>query len=555
MKNRLWRYSPLLFFAFLNAAVSSAAEDRRCFAVYSDTQSDHAAHQRIVEAVRGKGPAAVFIIGDLVDDGDSRKDWQAFNRIEAPLKGKSEIFPALGNHEHSSSLYFKNFKFSSHKRWYEVRRGLVRFILLDATSSLLPGSAQYAWLKSALEEKPQGIKFTVVMLHYPVLSSGVHGEDTALKQALMPLFESCGVDIVFSGHEHSYERSFCRGVYYITGGGAGGSLRGRARDNPYSQIFIKSHTFSFLCAGQSALSLETFDESGKLLDSLTLPAKAASPVFAAAVMAAPAFAADAPQARRKLIVFHSPYCQECRKAKKELMPEIESRFAGAIEIEYRDLSSAENYKFLLALQAGHKRDFEITLPVFYMEGDFLDGKGLNRQGLLRFVSAALLRRPHAQEALLPAVDLIKRFRSFEPLAVIAAGLIDGVNPCAFAVTIFFVSFLTLQGYRRREVLVIGLGFVCAVFVTYLLIGLGIFNFLYSLRGFWQAAKITNLAIGALCLGLGVVSCCDLWKFFRSGSAEGFALQLPARTTAPLKGPKRISGGWPRFFLPHWPRDF
>ena len=126
MKNRLWRYSPLLFFAFLNAAVSSAAEDRRCFAVYSDTQSDHAAHQRIVEAVRGKGPAAVFIIGDLVDDGDSRKDWQAFNRIEAPLKGKSEIFPALGNHEHSSSLYFKNFKFSSHKRWYEVRREIGR---------------------------------------------------------------------------------------------------------------------------------------------------------------------------------------------------------------------------------------------------------------------------------------------------------------------------------------------------------------------------------------------------------------------------------------------
>jgi cytochrome c biogenesis protein CcdA len=110
--------------------------------------------------------------------------------------------------------------------------------------------------------------------------------------------------------------------------------------------------------------------------------------------------------------------------------------------------------------------------------------------------------------------------------LVSAGLIDGINPCAFTVIVFFISFLALQGYRKRELVVIGLSFISAVFLTYLLIGLGIATFFYSLKGFWVLRKIFNLAIGLLSLIFAVLAVFDLSKFIKSGQTEGMSLQLP-----------------------------
>jgi len=226
----------------------------------------------------------------------------------------------------------------------------------------------------------------------------------------------------------------------------------------------------------------------------------------------------------KLIVFSSPTCQKCLKAKNELMPEIEKEFKDVIQIEYRDIGNIDNYTFLLGLIEKHKAQIKIELPVFYFQGKFLAAREGTRDNLVQLIASSLERPYKVKEAL--AVDLIKRFGSFKPLTIISAGLADGINPCAFTVIVFFISFLALQGYRKRELALIGLSFIFAVFLTYILLGIGIFNFLYRLKGIWLIIKVVNISVGIFSIILGVLSIYDFLKFKKTGKSEDLILQLP-----------------------------
>lgn len=228
----------------------------------------------------------------------------------------------------------------------------------------------------------------------------------------------------------------------------------------------------------------------------------------------------------KLIVFYSPTCHRCIQIENELMPEIEKKYKDKILIEYRDITDTENYKLLLSLQEKyHAKDLKIVLPVFYCAGSFLSGEGEIKDNLealiIRALNIAVKEKPE-----LPSVDLTAYFKTFKPLAIISAGLIDGINPCAFTVMVFFISFLTVQGYRKKELIIVGLSFILSVFLTYILLGLGIFGFLYRLKNFWLATKIFNFSIGMFSIILGVLSLYDFFKFKKTKSTEGLVLQLP-----------------------------
>jgi hypothetical protein len=226
----------------------------------------------------------------------------------------------------------------------------------------------------------------------------------------------------------------------------------------------------------------------------------------------------------KLIVFSSSACHKCLKVKNEMMPEIEKEFKGRIQIEYRDIGNIDNYMFLLGLIEKHKAQIEIDLPVFYFQGKFLTAREGTRDNLVQLIASSLERPYKVKEAL--AVDLLKRFGSFKPLTIISAGLADGINPCAFTVIVFFISFLALQGYRKRELALIGLSFISAVFLTYILLGIGIFNFLYRLKGIWIIIKAVNISVGIFSIILGLVSVYDFIKFKITGKTEDLILQLP-----------------------------
>ncbi len=238
-----------------------------------------------------------------------------------------------------------------------------------------------------------------------------------------------------------------------------------------------------------------------------------------------------PRGEPKLIIFESSNCSTCAKIKNEAVQDIDKEFKDKIRIEYRDIGDIENYKLLLGLQEKNGlKGLESSLPVFYFEGKFLTQKG-NVKELLRLMITQFFKNPAIPQSGDRApgqvkVDLIERFRSFDPLVVFSAGLIDGINPCAFTVIIFFISFLALQGYRKKHIAVIGLGFIFAVFVAYVLIGLGLFGFIYRLKGFWFFSRLFNVLIGIFSIVLGVLALYDFFKFRKSQNPEDFILQLP-----------------------------
>jgi len=229
---------------------------------------------------------------------------------------------------------------------------------------------------------------------------------------------------------------------------------------------------------------------------------------------------DLPQ----LIIFYAPGCRRCIELEKYVMPGIEKEFKNRIGFEYRDVSREGNYKFLLGLMQKCAVTSRLKTPVFYLNGKFLEVANQVDYDLRNFILAALKT---TSEKLSPEeVDLEARFRSFVPLAIVAAGLEDGINPCAFTVIVFFISFLALQGYRRRELIFIGAAFIGAVFLTYLFIGLGIFNFLYRLRYFMGVTRWINIIIGSGSLFLGALAVYDFIKLKETGSTDSLILQLP-----------------------------
>ena len=207
------------------------------------------------------------------------------------------------------------------------------------------------------------------------------------------------------------------------------------------------------------------------------------------------------------------------------MPRIEKEFNGKIRIEYHDIASIKNYISVLGLKEKYKKDIVLELPVFFINGNMLNGTGDVKTNLERLINASLGEKPK-KSGEVPGIDLVSHFQGIRPVAIITAGLTDGINPCAFTVIVFFISYLALQGYRKLELIVIGLSFIFAVFLTYLLIGLGIFNFLYRLEGFWILTRIFNISIGVFSLILGIFAIYDLLNFRKTQDTEGQLLRLP-----------------------------
>jgi len=106
-----------------------------------------------------------------------------------------------------------------------------------------------------------------------------------------------------------------------------------------------------------------------------------------------------------------------------------------------------------------------------------------------------------------------------------AGLIDGINPCAFAVIIFFVSWLTLIGRKGKTILTVGLVYTFAVFLAYFLIGIGVLRFVQTLVVFPSISVIIYSLTAILALVLGFLSLYDYFKA-RKGRWKEIKLQLP-----------------------------
>lgn len=160
----------------------------------------------------------VFTIGDHAYESGTKRE---FNLCWGGSWGDSakrimkKIRPALGNHEYQSAgaaPYFEYFGARAgerHKGYYAYDVGEWRVIVLNSEIpmnslfSIEDRMLQEDWLRADFKDHAR--KCTVAYLHRPLFSSGYHGAQTGMRP-LYSIMSQGGVELVLSGHDHSYER-------------------------------------------------------------------------------------------------------------------------------------------------------------------------------------------------------------------------------------------------------------------------------------------------------------------------------------------------------------
>jgi predicted phosphodiesterase len=236
------------------------------FAVLGDTRTQHKAHQAVVEQIVVQEPDFVVHTGDLVALGSATHQWETFFEIERELMAHAPLFPALGNHEGNNPHYFDLFHLPGNERWYDFEYGNAHFICLqvDGFADFGPQSEQYAWLEQTLALSTQPWLF--VYFHIPPYSSVEDDLEATVRQTLTPLFEWYGVDIVFNGHKHSYERNEVNGVTYVVTAGGGAPLYAMNEREPTQVVFVKAHHLTLIEIDGRRLKATIISSEGQVLD-------------------------------------------------------------------------------------------------------------------------------------------------------------------------------------------------------------------------------------------------------------------------------------------------
>lgn len=218
-------------------------------------------------------------------------------------------------------------------------------------------------------------------------------------------------------------------------------------------------------------------------------------------------------------------CRECSRALADLAW-VRARHPS-VRVEEHNVYEEVALGEWLAVRSGR----ELVTPAVFVGDDALIGAGeVEARAIERLVAryegrgaARLSDRLPTSEA---TADVVARFRAMGPATVAAAGLVDGINPCAFATLIFFVSYLAASGRKGKQVLAAGGAFTLGVFVAYLVVGLGLYQLLDRLGGALGAAGRVVMIVTALaCAVFAALSFRDYLRA-RRGALGDMTLVLP-----------------------------
>lgn len=222
--------------------------------------------------------------------------------------------------------------------------------------------------------------------------------------------------------------------------------------------------------------------------------------------------------------FYSDTCGVCLSLKKEFFPAFEAQYSGRVILRKLSIYEKDNLETLnsLAHRMGNRKPM---VPAVWAGGELLIGRSQIEERLEGIVRQALGRQP--AEMVGSGRTLRDVFGELSLFTLIGAGLLDGINPCAFAVMVFFISFLSVYKYRRAEIVWISIFYIFAIFLTYLALGMGLFRFLYALKGFYVLIKIFYYAAAVFCFLLAACALYDYIRFLRTHQTSDHLLQLPS----------------------------
>jgi len=263
------------------AAVRSSAQvtpprekDSVRFAIIGDTGTGTSSQYQVGEQLatsRQMFPFEfVIMLGDNIYGSERPQDF--VNKFEKPYKAlldaKVPFYAALGNHDDPTQRYYKPFNMNG-ERFYTFAKGSARFFVMDSNYM---DQAQLKWLEEQLSRATD--RWKIAFFHHPLYSSGEkHGSEIDLRTQVEPLFMKYGVDVVFAGHEHFYERIKPQnGIYYFIEGGSAKLRKGDIAKGPLTAAgFDTDFTYMLAELGKDAMQFQVLSRNGKPIDSGSLP--------------------------------------------------------------------------------------------------------------------------------------------------------------------------------------------------------------------------------------------------------------------------------------------
>jgi len=212
----------------------------------------------------------VIMLGDNMYGSQRPRDFVLkFEMPYKPLLDAGVMFYAsLGNHDSQTNRFYKPWNMNG-ERYYAYSKKNVRFFALDSDYM---DPKQLQWLENELKNAREAWK--ICYFHHPLYSDGGrHGSEVELRVILEPLFVKYGVDAVYSGHDHVYERlKPQKGIYYFVSGSAGELRRGDLRRSEMTAAgYDQDQSFMLNEIAGDELYFQVVTRTGRTVDSGTLP--------------------------------------------------------------------------------------------------------------------------------------------------------------------------------------------------------------------------------------------------------------------------------------------
>jgi len=241
------------------------------FAVIGDTGTGDSAQYAVAKqlaAFRTKFPFDFTIMmGDNLYGGERPSDYS--KKFALPYKslldGGVTFYASLGNHDDPNQRMYKPFNMNG-ERYYSFKPSLTAGIRFFALDSNYMDPKQVEWLEKELAAS--GSDWKVAFFHHPPYASGMHGSHEIIRDQLEPLFLKYGVNVVFNGHEHFYERiKPQKGIQYFVAGGSAKVRRGDiAKTNLTAFGYDEGYSFMIVEVAGDQMHFQVINENGLTVD-------------------------------------------------------------------------------------------------------------------------------------------------------------------------------------------------------------------------------------------------------------------------------------------------
>ncbi len=208
-----------------------------------------------------------LLMGDNLYKSEKPEDYkQKFENVYKKLLDAGvKFYASLGNHDESNQRFYEYFNMNG-EEYYKFTKGNVSFYALNSNYM---DKKQVKWLEEKLASDTS--EWKICFFHHPPYSSGgAHGSDEKLREVVEPIFVKYGVNAVFAGHEHFYERiKPQKGIYYFISG-AGGKLRSgdvKKGSSLTAKAFDKDMSFMLIEIVKDKMYFQVISRTGETVDS------------------------------------------------------------------------------------------------------------------------------------------------------------------------------------------------------------------------------------------------------------------------------------------------